>query len=745
MLWILRVLLTLTCLAAIGLGGYVLSRDPREKVNRLYGLSILASLGWMFTDLIHVWDPAVELHDPVFLSAVAGFSGTFIMPFLIHFTLYFPRRVDPVGWRLIGLLYAPAAVFALAWANDLLLEYRLKDGQVMGLATPLFWVYLIWVMLTLLAVPALLIRKYVRLAMAPEQRQILILMIGFTVSLWCVGLSALLLPLVGIPDLMHLAPAFLLIWLGISAMAVLRFRLVDGAFERVQTLSVIRKVSLIMALILTAGFCCLIFPPMLYMIQAGTPGFLWKMSLLIIGATAVQGVVMSAWLRWIIATPLTRLTHAAARLAAGELGERVLMDPASGDRHWYRGRQDEMDVLAETFNRMAATLERTITDLSRVNRLNAHILHSIPLGMAVVDLHGAVLEWNQTSAAWTGISRDAALGRDYFRELQPALWAEDGPGLLDTLTADKAPVWRRNVPSQFGETARILNLAAVPLQDADERVYGAVIVVEDVTERVRLEQQVARSAKLASVGQLSAGIAHEVNNPLGSISSLAQMLMAEAGTDEQKETLRTIVEQVGRISRILGDLVNFSRPRTPEKRTLAVASVIDAVVRLASYNRTFRHIEIVRRLDPSILEMTADGDQIQQLLLNLLLNAADAMPEGGTVTVTTAPQRTPRRRTGRTGPDVSEYLRITVSDTGRGIAADARERIFDPFFTTKPVGEGTGLGLSVCYGIVRAHGGRIEVESEPGRGTTVLIDLPIGAVEDVHSSKSENGFPLSRE
>ncbi|HEX8001022.1 MAG TPA: ATP-binding protein [Pyrinomonadaceae bacterium] len=236
-------------------------------------------------------------------------------------------------------------------------------------------------------------------------------------------------------------------------------------------------------------------------------------------------------------------------------------------------------------------------------------------------------------------------------------------------------------------------------------------------ERLReLNEQLIRTEKLAAAGTLAAGVAHEVNNPLASISSLIQMLQARpltaSNAAEHAEMLRLISEQIARITRVLRDMMEFARARPPLRAPLDINEIIEASIRLASFDKNFQKLHLNVALDRTAPHVFADADQLQQVFLNLLLNARDAMPDGGELNV-------------RTQYDALDAeIAIEVADTGTGIAPEHRAHVFDPFFTTKPAGTGTGLGLAVCYGIITAHGGRIELSANNGRGTRVRVTLP---------------------
>jgi signal transduction histidine kinase len=246
----------------------------------------------------------------------------------------------------------------------------------------------------------------------------------------------------------------------------------------------------------------------------------------------------------------------------------------------------------------------------------------------------------------------------------------------------------------------------------------------DDIERLRaLSDQLVRTEKLAAAGTLAAGVAHEVNNPLASISSLVQILQArvppstdEATDDERtaetREMLRVISQQIARITQVLRDMMDFARQRPPARAPLDINRALASSIRLASFDKDFKRLTLSTDFDSHAPHVSADADQLQQVFLNLLLNARDAMPEGGELKIST-----------RYATRAAEIV-VEIADTGAGIAPEHLAHVFDPFFTTKPTGRGTGLGLAVCYGIITAHGGRIELTPNNGRGTRVLVALP---------------------
>jgi len=253
-------------------------------------------------------------------------------------------------------------------------------------------------------------------------------------------------------------------------------------------------------------------------------------------------------------------------------------------------------------------------------------------------------------------------------------------------------------------------------------------MASDIEHLRALGEQLVRTEKLAAAGTLAAGVAHEVNNPLASISSLIQILQTRAAANaandadgqsaaETREMLRLISTQIARITQVLRDMMDFARTRPPARAPLDVRHALEASIRLASFDKDFKQLDLTTDYDDSAPLVSADTDQLQQVFLNLLLNARDAMPAGGRIRVSTAYQQ-----------DTQELL-IEIADNGAGIAPEHRAHIFDPFFTTKPAGTGTGLGLAVCYGIITAHGGSIEVAPNHNgtSGTTVRVSLPASA------------------
>lgn len=243
-------------------------------------------------------------------------------------------------------------------------------------------------------------------------------------------------------------------------------------------------------------------------------------------------------------------------------------------------------------------------------------------------------------------------------------------------------------------------------------------MADDIEQLRHLNEQLIRTEKLAAMGTLSAGLAHEVNNPLAAISSLIQMMQAKNDlNDDTSEKLKVISTQISRITQVTRDMMDFARIRPAAKSAVDINRVIESSLRLANFDKSFQRLNLRKAFVENPSKVFADQDQLQQVFLNLFLNARDAMPSGGELCIKTSQS--------------AKEITVEIADSGSGIDEKNIKRIFDPFFTTKPAGKGTGLGLAVCYGIVTAHGGRIEAASNEANGTTFAVILPFNAAPEV--------------
>ena len=360
--------------------------------------------------------------------------------------------------------------------------------------------------------------------------------------------------------------------------------------------------------------------------------------------------------------------------------------------------------------------QRRAAELEILKEFNESIVESINVGLMAVDLNGSITRLNSALEEIFSLTRDEAIGKNV-----EDLFAED---FADTLNQVLGPDgWNLRQTRQIykmhtatrGGRALVLNIALAPLcADSDEQT-GALVVFEDVTQRLHLEDQLQQREKLSSIGLLAAGVAHEVNTPLTGVSSYTQMLLNMLPENDPKHALLLKVRrQAERATEIVNNLLNFSRTGSAaEFAGVDIHRVLDDTLQLLEPQLRRSQIEIVRDYAENLPQVHGNSVKLQQVFTNLILNARDSIANGnGRITLATH------------NGDVDGSLLIEVADSGVGIAPEDVAKIYDPFFTTKGVGRGTGLGLAVTYGIVQEHSGHISVSSTPGLGTTFRITLP---------------------
>ncbi len=357
-----------------------------------------------------------------------------------------------------------------------------------------------------------------------------------------------------------------------------------------------------------------------------------------------------------------------------------------------------------------ARLEEKITEFERLKEFNENIVESINVGIFAIDLGDRIESWNAQMEAMYALSRAEALGQE-LRAVFPLEFVQ----AIEEFRSEQGVhhLYKFRLTTRAGEQ-RTANIAIAPLLSRDFVPVGRIILVDDITERVTLETQLAQADKLSSIGLLAAGVAHEINTPLAVISSYAQMLSKQLRGDAHLgPVLDKITQQSFRAAEIANGLLNFSRTSTTEFRSTDLNQVIADTLSLLEHQ--FRTAQILVDLDLAgeLPPIHGNPGKLQQVFLNLLLNAKDAMPGGGRLRVRTL---------------VNGHVEALVSDSGSGIAPEHLKRIYDPFFTTKTKPgdkRGTGLGLSVSYGIIQEHAGKIHVESVIGSGTTFHLEFPL--------------------
>jgi two-component system NtrC family sensor kinase len=363
-------------------------------------------------------------------------------------------------------------------------------------------------------------------------------------------------------------------------------------------------------------------------------------------------------------------------------------------------------------SQLYASLQQKAAEYERLKDFNENIVESINVGVMALDMQDRIESWNAQMEVMYALPRWQTLTQP-LKSIFPEEFVEEfdrmrrEPGIRN--------LYKFRLKTPAGEV-RTVNVALAPLVTRKFEVIGRLIIMDDITERIELEAQLSQADKLSSIGLLAAGVAHEVNTPLAVISSYTQMLSKQLQSDPQKSgLLEKITRQTFRASEIVNNLLNFSRTSGSEIGDVDVNKVIADTLALLEHQFKVAKVEVQNAPEPQLPAIQGNAGRLQQVFLNLFLNAKDAMPGGGTLRVTTM-----------NGESVS----VSVSDTGSGIAPEHIQRIYDPFFTTKTSPRegqtrGTGLGLSVTYGIIQEHAGKIRVESRPGAGTTFTLDFPL--------------------
>jgi two-component system NtrC family sensor kinase len=353
------------------------------------------------------------------------------------------------------------------------------------------------------------------------------------------------------------------------------------------------------------------------------------------------------------------------------------------------------------------SLEQKAAQVERLKDFSENIVESLNVGVLAVDFEGRVESWNTQLEQLIGVPRDEAVNRKLEEVLPGDLVAEVAARAGDEHVSS---IYKLHVRNRAGR-ALVVNVSIAPLVGKSGEKIGRLILVDDISQRVRLEEQLLQSEKLTSLGLLAAGVAHEVNTPLAVISNYIQMLAKQMPSDDPRHSIiDKIVKQTFRASEIVNNLLNFSRTGAAEFTEVNLNAVIDETLSLVTHPFRTARVNVIKQLQPELPPVLGSNNRLQQVFLNLFMNAKDAMPTGGLLEVRTACS--------------NGYVEVEVTDTGAGIPREHLSRIFDPFFTTKSSGRGTGLGLSVSYGIIKEHAGKIDVRSALGKGTSFRLEFP---------------------
>jgi PAS domain S-box-containing protein len=414
-------------------------------------------------------------------------------------------------------------------------------------------------------------------------------------------------------------------------------------------------------------------------------------------------VATGAWVARRIAKPLAVLHEGAARIGGGNLDHQMSLRTG-----------DELEQLAAAFNGMAVNLKQSFgqieqrsKEIEATKRYLENLLENANDVIYTLDTAQCFTYVNNRVSGW-GYRKEDLIGRPYLSLLTKR---HRGKRLKNTLDIGAKQVYEVEVLCKNGD-ARTVTVSVSPLYDAQGQIHGVLGIARDITETKKLEQQILSSEKLASVGKLAAGVAHEINNPLGGIlNCLYNFRKGTLSEARREQYLVSIEDGLRRVQKIVRQLLDFSQQHAPEFSPNHINEVVERVLVLTEHALTEKKIRLDKQLQRDLPPLMVDRHMMEQVLMNLILNAVQAIKEGGAITLRT-----------RAHGDTCE---VVVEDTGCGIPAHVLPHIFDPFFTTKGTGEGTGLGLSVSLGIVERHGGRILVDSEPGRGSTFTVCLPL--------------------
>jgi len=354
------------------------------------------------------------------------------------------------------------------------------------------------------------------------------------------------------------------------------------------------------------------------------------------------------------------------------------------------------------------SLEQKADQIERLKDFSENIVESLNVGVLALDLDGAVESWNTQLERLIGVPRDEAVGRKVEQVLPPDLMAEIASRSSDERVASLYKFHMKN----FAGQNLVVNVSITPLVGKSGDRIGRLVLVDDITQRIRLEEQMVQTEKLTSLGLLAAGVAHEVNTPLAVISNYIQMLAKQLpGDDPRHSLIEKVVKQTFRASEIVNNLLNFSRTGAAEFTEVDLNAVVEETLSLVAHPFRTAQVQVSRNLQEQLPPVLGSNNKLQQVFLNLFMNARDSMPSGGTVEVRTASH--------------NGSVEIEITDSGSGIPQENLHRIFDPFFTTKSMGRGTGLGLSVSYGIIKEHAGKVDVRSSQGKGTSFRLEFPI--------------------
>ena len=566
------------------LGFYVFVANPRNRAHQTFAGFIAFLALWTVKDLIF-WNFSEASVFSDWWASASFIIALLMQCALVVFAWVFPDNSRTPKKRAAilfspSLILIPAAMFGLLWN-----KVGFENGRFVIDLAPLAYAFVIYVYFVFGYGAAVLFRKYRRLRGTQKAQQIGAIIWALIITGILKTLANIAFPYLGIYNLLPYSSIFVLPGVLIYAYAITNFKLfsLENALAQFRLFPITYKIALSIASVAILSFIIFQIPIVWWAFGDGMTFEAWRKYLVFSLISAlVPNLLLVLLIVRTLSRPLQKITLAAVQVTEGEYGTEIDL----------RKSNDEIGLLAESFNEMSRKMASDIEQLQKLN------------------------------------------------------------------------------------------------------------------------EQLIRTEKLAAMGTLAAGVAHEVNNPLASISSLIQMMQSKQNLDERTaENLKLISTQITRITQVTKDMMDFARVRPAAKSQVDINEILRTSLRLASFDKSFQKLKQQNNLAENLPEVFADGDQLQQVFLNLFLNARDAMPEGGELFIKT------RQNNGE--------VQIEIADSGLGINEKEIKKIFDPFFTTKTAGKGTGLGLAVCYGIITAHGGKIEAVESQSNGAAFLISLPI--------------------
>jgi signal transduction histidine kinase len=739
----------------LALGLYLIWWDPRNPVNRLVATIQFLMVIWGGTSLAHTILTAGQVTPITFallkVNGLINYLGSSLVGCTwLHLALLFPRR-HPLAHRrwILPLLYGPNALFYLlrltnSW-HGLFYQFHLQDGEFISLRGPLFFAFIALNYSQVLLGSLLLIRSARRLDHALYRKQATILaMAGLLVlSGHVVRLSA--------PHLFAFDPSLLFVTFSglLYVYGVLRYRLMG--------LSVILNRAVVYGLTWVA-LAAIVFVVISLMRPPGRPMLAWEATLSVLllfgllsvahsqisdlierslnrGQKAYQQAIQDFMAQLTSATGSDKMLPSVVEFLVetlyAENGAIIVCDQVTGryELRYSRGLYHRDEPTYEADDPFFAYVrELQQGDVLELIQVTVH-----PRYHPVREtLESRMRAWRAEVCLVLKVQDDLVGlmtlgprigGRSYSRsdlQLFSQVAKQMAISVYNVLHYDAIVAAQRQLASLNEELERRVAERTQRLKQRTQELGRAN------RELKQAQQQIVQSEKLASIGQLAAGVAHEINNPVGVILGFSQFLQRQIPPDDIcAEPLSTIERESMRCKQIVQNLLDFARMGDPCWLEVDLHQILGATCRLLEYQLSKDHVELATRFDPHLPPIMADPQQMQQVFVNIVMNAQQAMPQGGRLTIETWVE--------------GETVAVAFTDEGVGIPQEHQHRIFDPFFTTKEPGEGTGLGLSVSYGIVQRHGGRLQVESQVGRGSTFTLYLPV--TQGTHAADTEVEFP----